>query len=114
MARVRAMKPPRAVGGDWRGGRIIAVDGATLTVRLRAEANVERDYTIAKALYPNGIVNDPIVARISNAGSALADYIMAEVRGTTFLGGAEHTEAHPNIGHVPYWLTGESEVWWTE
>jgi hypothetical protein len=92
----------------------VAVRETEIDVLLQAQAAFQHVYTIARAMYPDCSVNDPIVARIGNLGPAVAigDYIVVEVRSTRWCGRIESTPEHPNVGRVPYELTGESSMHW--
>jgi hypothetical protein len=111
--KARPLKPWRVVGGDWRGGRVVAVGGATIDVEIYAEQHMRRTYTIAKALSPVAAVGDACVCRIGNLSpvTALANYVIVEVKPASFCGRVQHTAASPNHGHVNYSLTNESPYW---
>ncbi len=84
--RIRALKPATHVLNDWRGGQVWAINGASTTLRLQAEAHINADYTIATALLPTGAsVGCPIVARVS--GASVASYVVEDVRGGVFARG---------------------------
>ena len=110
--RARALKPYRLQGGDWRGGRITAVDTNTITVSVRAEQSYEQSYVVSKTLYTHAAVGNACACRIGNLGPAvaIANYLITEIRDAHFAG-EEHTAARPNWGAVGYELTNESPYW---
>ena len=106
--KARPLRPWRAIAENWRGGRIVAVRESEIDVLLRAEQSYEHVYTIARSLFPSAYVNAAIVARLApvTLATAIADYVILELRGTKFCGLEEGT-----IGAVSYELTNESAYW---
>jgi hypothetical protein len=112
--RARPLKPWIHIGGAWRGGRILTVDAETLTIELVAEASTRHTYAVGRALYPQAVAGNAVVARIANLGlsTAIADYLIVEVRSALFAGRIEHTAEFPNWGVVDYVRDlGEPPYW---
>jgi hypothetical protein len=112
----RPLKPWRTSGGSWRGGRVVAINGSTVTIRVRAEQAYVHNYDVNIAAFAPGhapSLNGAVVVHIGNAGlqTAIADYLITEVRGAQFCGAIDSTDEQENFGHVPYALTGESPYW---
>ena len=109
----RPLKPWRCVAGDWRGARVTAVGDTTITLSVRAEQHIVREYTVAKSLFLEATVKAYCNVRILNVGSGVDNYVIGEVRSAGCAGHAS-TDEHPNWGHVDYSLTNESPYWpWT-
>jgi hypothetical protein len=113
----RPLKPWRTTGGDWRGGRVVAINGQAITIRVRAEASYVHEYTVDRALFRDPpVLEGACVVKVGNLSlqTAVPDYLITEVRGAQFCGVIESTADRENWGHVAYQLTGESPYWpWT-
>ncbi len=111
----KALKPWRTCAGRWRGGRIVAVAGATMTIECVTEPwQPVQQYACAVALLraPVGspaAVGNACAVRFADVGEAVAfaDRIVVEVRPAQFIGMREGT-----YGHVGFELTHESPVLW--
>jgi hypothetical protein len=85
----RLLRPPTSVfdhprsGARWRGGQVIAIDGADVTLRVQAEASIVHDYTVAASLFAASAsvtIGAPVAVRIGS-GETPATFTIAEVRG---------------------------------
>jgi hypothetical protein len=109
----KALKPWRDVAADWRGSRVVSVTDTTITVSVRAEQHIVREYEVAKALYLGATVDYPCIVRILNVGAGCDNYIVGEIRSSGWAG-AVHSSDRPSFGHVEYSLTNESPYYdWT-
>lgn len=102
--------------GGWRGALLQSVVGQTATIRVLAEAHIVRVFSGALSDVPTTAraIGDPLVVRLT--GSGLADYSLAEIRGSTFArADAPRDQAGAvargeyRYGIVPPDITGESK-----
>jgi hypothetical protein len=64
---MRSEKPQTHVLNDWRGGVVWAINGASSTIRLRAEAWATADYTVSTASLPCAVIGAPVVCQVAGA-----------------------------------------------
>ena len=112
----RPLKPWRCVAGDWRGARVVNVnvDEDTITLSVRAEQHLVREYEVARSLYLDATIDAPCIVRILNVGAGCDNYIIGEIRSAGWAG-TVHSSVRPSWAHVDYSLTGEDPYYaWTE
>ena len=98
---------------DLRGAQIITVDVNTITVRVHLEHHIIGDRTIARSLYPAGVVGDACVVRVTGTSP---NYTITEVQsarhaaspGSDQAVSVARGEFHPGSvpldpGESPYW-----------
>src|SRR5262245_28264245 len=92
LAMIRSLRPDRLLvdrGSDhYRGGQVWAINGATSTIRLQAEASYVRDISVSTSLIPAGAqsVGCPVYCKVTTAGGINA-YVITEITGSAFPGG---------------------------
>jgi hypothetical protein len=113
--RNRPRKPWRAIAGTWRGGRVTAINGDQVTLRVRAEHATIAEYVVDASVFASGhapTLNGAVAVRFAiaavNDTTAIADRVVVEVRSAQFVGRIESTPEAENFGAIAYELTGES------
>ena len=68
METARALRPHRILHGNWRVGKLLAINGASASVRVLVSGAFRRTKTVATSILPAGIaVGHPLAVEISSS-----------------------------------------------
>lgn len=114
--RITSLRPHVLEWQDYRAAKLVAVAGASATVRVRVFAGAIRNKTVATSSLPTTAIGAPLAARISNDNPDACTVV--EVQGAHWGGDAPRDDAADiaNDGRwpvIPRDITGAPLHWWT-